>query len=115
MAFKISKAVTPEMVTEAKQKYPNTKMQIATLSTSDGEEIGEILVKAPSTFTQAEFEKNVDKNTLKSKTLLVNNCVVDKEQLAEINAWEKNSEEYAAAFDAAAQMLPVGKAVLKNV
>lgn len=115
MSKKIMKPVTDQMIAEAREKYPNVKMQRATLSTSEGEEIGEILVKAPSTFTQSEFEKNVDKNTLKAKTLLVNNCVVDKEQLAEINAFEKNSEEYAAAFDAAAQMLPVGKAVLKNV
>lgn len=108
-------ALTAEQIKDYQENNSGTKMQLASLVTSDGEDVGEVLVKRPAPFPLSQFEKFCDKEPQKAKGILIAACVVDKVQLSEINALPKNSEEYAAAFDAAAQMLPVGKAALKNV
>lgn len=115
MSIKLNKKVTQEMINEAKAKYPNSKIKQASLVDSDGCEIGDILVKSPAPFPLSQFEKFVDKDSAKAKAILIKAVVVDDEQHIEIAGWDKSSEAYAAAFEAAAQMIPIGKATLKEV
>lgn len=108
---KLHEAVTEEMIQQAKEKFKNVK--VASLFDSEGNSLGELLIGTPSAWAIKEFEKQQD--SFKARAVLINGIVCLDEQKKIVNSWERNSEAYAAAFDAAAQMLPVGKAIVKNV
>lgn len=109
----MEKRATAEQIAQAKDKFRQVKE--AEIFNSEGETIGHILVGTPSPFTIKEFEKWIDKDSFKARMALINGSVCLQEHKEWIKGFEKNSEEYAAVFDAVSQMLPVGKAVLKNV
>jgi hypothetical protein len=109
----LPEGITKEMITEAKRKHRSVK--VADLLDAEGNYIDTILVGNPTTFIQNEWEKFIDKDLQKAKGILINGCVPCAEHKEMIKGLEKNSDAYMAVFEACAKMLPVGKAVLKNV
>lgn len=105
------KIVTKEMLDAAKEQYGFVKA--FELNDSEGNNHGDVLMKRPSPTVISEFERFIDKNPLKARQVLINGCLINRHE--ETKAWDKNSEEFAALFDAAAQMLPVGKASAKKL
>lgn len=110
---KLPKAITAEMVAEA--NLTHKKVQAFELFDSENNSVGFALFGRPSANVIAGFERYVDKDSFKARAILINGTVCLPEHKEVINSWEKNSEEYAAAFDAASKMLPVGKSEAKNV
>ncbi len=96
---------------ELKAKFGELKA--AELTDTEGNSFGTALVKKPSGMIIGEFEKFVDRNPMKAREILIKGCVVYGKDV--VMKWPQNSEPYSAAFDACAQMIPVGKATLKNV
>jgi len=108
----LPEGITQEMIDEAKGKYSSVKL--ASLSTGEGEYLEDIVVHTPSAFVMTEFEKQIDRNSYKAKALLIKGCVLG-EARNRIAALPNNEELFNAAFSAAAEMLPIGKATLKNL
>lgn len=111
MEKNLPEGVTAEMVEEFKAKHGVVK--VAELFDSEGNSFGSIILGKPSPNVMGQFEKLVDKDPMKARDVLLRGTLCTRRE--EILSWPKNSEEYAAVFDAAAQMIPVGKAVLKNL
>lgn len=107
-----TKTVTKEMLDAAKEEH-GTNVKAFEISDSDGNSFGDVMMKRPSATVIEQFERFMDKNSMKSRQILINGCLINRKD--EIKDWDKNSEEYAAVFDAAAQMLPVGKASAKKL
>lgn len=109
----MEKKHTPEQIAQAKETF--SKVKEAEIMNSEGELLGYLLVGTPGQFAIKEFEKWIDKDSFKARMALINGSVCLKEDRDWVKSFEKNSEDYAAVFDAVSQMLPVGRAVLKNV
>lgn len=88
-------------------------LKVAELFDSEGTSHGFVVLGKPTAAVIGEFEKWIDKNPMKARGILVNGTLLTRKD--EFKDMDKSSEKYAAAFDAAAQMIPVGKAVLKNL
>lgn len=110
---KLPISITPDMIEQANQTHK--KVEAFELFDSENNSLGFALFGRPSSNVIAGFERYVDKDSFKARGILINGSVCLKEHKDIINSWEKNSEEYAAAFDAASKMLPVGKAEAKKV
>lgn len=104
---------TAEQIAQAKEKFKVVKE--AEIFDSEGNTLGFLLVGTPGSFAIKEFEKWIDKDSMKARLALINGTVCLPEDKEWVKSFGNNSEEYAAVFDAASQMLPVGRAVLKNV
>lgn len=102
--------ITQEMVDAAKEKH--SKVKLATLFDGDGNEIKTILVGTPSAQVINQFERFVDREPAKAKKMLLKGVLCSHIEIADE---PQNTELFSAAFSAAAEMLPVGKAVLKNL
>lgn len=109
----MNKSANAEQIAQAKEKFRQVKE--AEIIDSEGTSIGFLLVGTPSAFAIKEFEKWIDKDSFKARQALISGCVCLTEDKEWIKSFDKNSEEYSAVFDAVSQMLPVGRAVLKNV
>ncbi|MCT4613589.1 MAG: hypothetical protein N4A49_01790 [Marinifilaceae bacterium] len=109
------KLVLPEGVTNAmfaawKERYGQKKVKVATLYLDDEEtETMDIVIRVPDRNTMGEFEKWIDKSPNKAKEILIKACVLsDKTFILE------NDDAFFAAFSAAAELIPVRKAIIKN-
>lgn len=108
----LPEGVTSEMVAEFKAKHSG-EIRLAELFDSEGGSHGFVIVGKPSPNVIGQFERFIDKDPMKARDILLKGTLCTRRD--EIFSWEKNSEQYAAAFDAAAQMLPVGKSILKKL
>lgn len=113
MSYKL-KPIAAEKIAEFKANNEFVHCKSFTLNTEDGEDVGDVFMKRPSAFVIGQVERFIDKESFKAREILIKGTVVFKEQQEEILSWEKNSDEYAAAFNAASQMLPSGKASVKK-
>lgn len=109
----LPQGITQEMIDLAKSKHSN--VSVAELFDSEGKSFGNFLFGNPNPFAISQFEKFVDKETAKAKAALIMACLPIEEQKEQVKKADKSSDFYAAVFDAAAQMLPVGKAILKKL
>jgi hypothetical protein len=103
--------ITQEMMDAAKEKHGTAKVFL--LEDSEGINYGHVVMGRPTANVISEWEKWLDKNPFKSRQVLINGTLCNRQE--ELKLWEKNSEQYAALYDAATQMLPVGKATAKNL
>jgi hypothetical protein len=103
--------LTPTQIEDLKAKHGILK--VAELFDSEGKSQGFVVLGKPSAAVIGQFEKFIDKDPMKARGILVNGTVLTRTD--EFKDMDRNSEVYAAVFDAAAQMIPVGKAVLKNL
>ena len=110
------KAILPEGITEEqinawKERYGAEKVKAASLPMDDnGEKFLDVIVRAPGRKELSEFEKWVDRNPDKAKEILVNSCLLTHKD--EVKA---SDDLFLAAFDAISQLLPIRKAIIKNL
>ncbi|TAG31883.1 MAG: hypothetical protein EAZ35_02205 [Sphingobacteriia bacterium] len=110
MEDKLPNGITQEMIDAAKEKH--TKVKMATLFDEDGNELKAVLVGTPSAQVLNNFERFLDNAPAKAKKILLKGVLCSSEEIAEL---PQNSELFIAAFNGCIEMIPVGKAVLKNV
>ncbi len=103
--------VTAEMIKAWKERYGSDKVKMASLPMDDnGDKYLDVIVRVPDRKTMSEFEKWLDKNPDKAKTLLINSCLLTgKEQVKADDAL------FFGAFDAIAELIPVRKSIVKNL
>lgn len=113
---KEEKIILPEGVTEAmvkawKEWYGDKKVKLATLRDEyDSFEPFDVVVRVPDRVVRGEFEKWIDRKPDKSKEVLVKACLLSSKD--EVLA---NDDMFLAAADSIAELLPVQKAVIKNL
>lgn len=103
--------VTEETVKAWKERYGTNKVKLATLNDdNDSFEPFDVVIRVPDRVTMGEFEKWLDKNPDKSKQILVKACLLSsKEEVL------SHDDKFLAAFNAIAEILPIRKAVIKNL
>lgn len=106
----LPEGVTPEMVKAWKERYGETKIKLATLTDADSTFEKDIVIRVPDRNAMGQFEKWIDKNPDKAKDILVKACVLSAKE--EVLA---NEDMFMAAFNAIAEILPVQKAIIKNL
>lgn len=103
--------VTEEMVKAWKERYGDNKVKLATLSDdNDSFDPFDVVIRVPDRVTMGEFEKWLDKNPDKSKQIIVKACLLSSKE--EVLA---HDDKFLAAFNAIAEILPIRKAVIKNL
>lgn len=103
--------ITQEMVDKVLSYKSKSEVRFADLPKDDnGDEVLTVIVSVPSRTSMNEFEKWVDKNPGKAKEILINSHLHSHKD--EVKA---DDGLFAGAFDAIAQLIPVRKAVLKNL
>lgn len=108
---KLPNGVTPEQIAAWKERYGERKVKMAVLPLDDdGDETMEIIVRVPDRKTMGEFEKWIDKSPNKAKEILINACVLSSKDVV-----KSNDDAFMAAFDAVAELIPIRKAILKNL
>lgn len=107
----LPEGITEEQVNAWKDRYGADKVKGASLPLDDnGENFLDVVVRAPGRKELSEFEKWVDRNPDKAKEILVNSCLLTRKD--EVKA---SDDLFLAAFDAISQLLPIRKAVIKNL
>lgn len=102
---------TNEQIEGFKAKHGTNNVKVADLAANEeGTDRLEVIVKVPSRNELSEFEKWLDKNPGKSKDILINACV-----LTRLDQVKANDYLYSSAFDAVTKLIPIGKAVIKNL
>lgn len=106
----LPEGVTPEQVAAWKNAWGN-KVKLASLpKDDDGNEFLDVVVRVPDRKTMSELEKWIDKNPDKAKEITINACLLShKDQV------KADDGLFAAAFDAISQLIPVRKAIIKNL
>ncbi len=116
MAKKETAATLPEGVTQDtvdawKERYGEDKVKVASLpKDDDGNEFLDVIVRVPDRKTVGEFEKWVDRDPNKAKEILINACLLTCK-----DAVKANDGLFYGAFDAIANLLPIRKALIKNL
>ena len=103
--------ITKEMVKAAKTNPGTCNLKLADLPLDDnGDQFLTVLVSVPNRKTMGEFEKWIDKNPDKSKEILINaHLHSHKEQV------KADDGLFTGAFDALVQLMPIRKAIIKNL
>ena len=100
-------------IDNAKGKYGEQNVKIATLPLDDdGNNFRDVLMKKPGRKAISQYQMWADKNADKANEILVNDCLILEKDKTEIKADQGGL--FMAALDAAAQLIPVRKAVIKN-
>ncbi len=106
----LPEGVTQQMVDDAKAKFGVVKL--AELYDADGNLLKTVVMNRPPAHTMNQFEKFLDREPARAKKILLKGCLLSSTEIADLPS---NDELFNAAFDAAANMLPVGKSILKNL
>lgn len=108
---KLPEGITQEMIDKVLAYRSKDQVKIAELpKDDDGNEFLSVLVSVPNRKSLDEFEKWIEKNPGKAKEILLNSHLHSHKD--EVKA---DDGLFAGAFDAIAQLIPVRKAVLKNL
>lgn len=109
--IKLPNGVTEEMVKAWKERYGQKKVKLATLQSEDEVfDPFDVVIRVPDRTTMGEFEKWLDRRPDKSKEILVKACLLSSkdECLA-------SDDKFMATFNAIAEILPIQKAIIKNL
>ncbi|MDR0829645.1 MAG: hypothetical protein LBN95_06000 [Prevotellaceae bacterium] len=107
---KLPEGVTPEMVAGYKERHGEKNVKLAILMDEDGNELRQEIVRVPDRKTLGEFEKWLDKQPLKAKEILVQNCVLTNKE-----AIKAEDILFSAAYNALIELIPVGKFKLADL
>lgn len=110
---KLPEGVTAEMITAWKERYGEDKVKIATLLLDDEvntDNTLDVIVRVPGRKELNEFEKHVDREPDKAKAILVNSCLLSHKE--EVKA---NDMLFLNAYGAISQLIPIRKAIIKNL
>ena len=107
----LPEGITQEMIDKVLTYKKKEDVRLAELPKDDnGDESLNVIVSVPTRVSMNEFEKWIDKNPGKAKEILLNSHLHSHKD--EVKA---DDGLFAGAFDAIAQLIPVRKAVLKNL
>lgn len=112
-AVTLPEGVTTEMIEQFKIKHKGVVKLARLFDPESSTDYGSAIVGKPGVFAINQFEKLLEKDPLKAKLALINGTFCTR--VEEIKNCDQASKFFSACFDAAAQMLPVGKAELKNL
>lgn len=101
---------TPEQIAKWKDLWGN-KVKLASLPRDEeGTAYLDVVVKVPDSNVMNEFEKWMDKNPKKAKEIMVNGCLLTCKD-------EVKGDEglFLGAYDAICNLIPIRKAILKNL
>jgi hypothetical protein len=103
--------VTPEQVAAWKEKYGEKKLRIFQLPLDDnGDQTLDVYARVPDNRILSEWEKFSDKNPLRAKEILVRNCILtDTDQVL------NDQGLFLSALSALTELIPVRKAIIKNL
>lgn len=103
--------ITQEMVNNAKEKYGADKVKYADLPLDDNNErFLTVLITVPGRTVIGEFEKWSDKNPNKAKEIIINSCLLShKDQV------KADDNLFFTAVNAIADLIPIRKAIIKNL
>ena len=107
----LPEGITIAMVKAAKANPGTCNLKLADLPLDDnGDKFLTVLVSVPSRKSMGEFEKWIDKNPDKSKEILINaHLHSHKDQV------KADDGLFTGAFDAIVQLMPIRKAIIKNL
>jgi hypothetical protein len=110
----LPKGITQEAIDEALRKYGEGKVKMASLPLDDeGTEHMHVLIHEPDINTMGQYQQWSDKNWKKSNEILIRGCVLGgKDVCDEIIG---STGLFFSAVDACVGMIPVRKAVVKNL
>lgn len=109
--IKLPDGVTTEAVKAWKERYGENKVKLATLSSEyDSFEPFDVVVRVPDRVVRGEFEKWIDRKPDKAKEVLVKACLLSSKD--EVLAHE---DKFLSAADSIMELLPIQKAVIKNL
>lgn len=107
---KLPPGITQEMVKEAKEKYGNENVKIADLpKDEEATDYLSVLMRRPTRKAIGEFEKWADSQPDKAKAVLVKYSLLSHKD--EVMA---DDGLFLGAFNAAVELMPVRKAIIKN-
>jgi hypothetical protein len=102
--------ITQAMIDDAKAKYGDENVKIASLPLDDdATESLDVLVRVPDRKTLGEFEKWQGANPNKAKEIVINACVLSFKDVV-----KADDALFMTAFNACADLIPVRKATIKN-
>lgn len=103
--------VTPDMITAWKNRYGETKIKLGEIPMDEERtQFLAVIGRVPTRKELGEFEKWLDRDPNKSKEILINSCL-----LTEKNKVKAEDILFYGAFDFISQLIPVGKATIKNL
>lgn len=106
----LPEGVSPEQVAAWKNAW-GSKVRMASLpKDDDGNEFMDVIVRVPDRRTLSEFEKWIDKNPDKAKEIMINSCLLSHKDVV-----KADDGLFAGAYDAIAQLIPIRKAIIKNL
>jgi hypothetical protein len=108
---KLPDGVTAEMIKSWKARYGETKVKLGEIPLDDDRtQFLAVIGRVPGRKEMGEFEKWMDKDPNKSKEILINSCL-----LTEKDRVKADDILFYGAFDFLSQLIPIGKATVKNL
>lgn len=110
--FELPEGITPAMVTEAKQKHGDDKVKLIELPLGDNESDGfkSVLAVVPSRSVVGQYRRFADSDPKKADEILVKACLLSHKE--EVLA---DDGLFYGALSGIAELIPVRKAVVKNL
>lgn len=107
---KLPEGITQEMIDEAKSKHGEGNVKYAELPLDDdGSDTLTVLMRRPTRKVIGEFEKWADSQPNKAKEILVNGTLLSHKDRV-----KADDGLFFGAFNAAVELMPVRKAIIKN-
>jgi len=108
---KLPKGVTPEMFAKFLELHSKENMKIASLPLNDNEdEFLDVIICVPNRKILGEFEKWMETKPLKAKEILINSCL-----LTEKDKVKANDDLFYSCVNAISELIPIRKAIIKNL
>lgn len=108
---KLPDGVTEDMINAWKNRYGQDKIKLGEIPMDEERtQFLAVIGRVPCRKSMGEFEKWMDKDPNKSKEILINSCLLTEKE-------KVKAEDFLffGAFDFLSQLIPVGKATVKNL
>jgi len=107
----LPQGVTTDMINAWKERYGQNKIKLATLSSdADVFDAFDVVIRVPDRVAMGEFEKWVDKKPDKAKEIIIKACLLTHTEEVLLS-----DDKFLACFNAIAEILPIQKAIIKNL
>jgi len=109
--IELPEGCTPEMVAKWKEKYGKEHIKISELPTDEtGDSTLSVVLRVPDRRVVGMFERHMERDPDKSKEIMVKNCTLFG--LEQVLA---NDGLFFTCFSAIADLIPIRKALTKNL
>lgn len=103
--------VTQEHISAWKEKYGHGRVKVLELPKDEfNEQFLKVYARVPDRRVLSEWEKFSDKNPDKAKEILVKNCL-----LTDVEEVCADQELFFCALQAITELIPIRKAIIKNL